>query len=150
MTTRTYTIYMTYIYPNHEQSRRFRSCSVLHLLPPATWARFCDAAHFIGMLGMRDRRYQKTHIGNQSFGHSNISNQGINPQRSKGPYLVLPNRGMAPATCTLGVHYLTWRLQLPYLACSPHCQFRCDGHLDGALQLLALRRRGRPRPPAPQ
>ena len=38
---------------------------------------------------------------------------------SKGPYLVLPNRGKTPVT--LSVHYLTWRLHLPYLACSPHC-----------------------------
>ena len=38
---------------------------------------------------------------------------------SKGPYLVLPNRGMTPVT--LSAHYLTWRLHLPCLACSPHC-----------------------------
>ena len=32
----------------------------------------------------------------------------------KGPYLVLPNRGMTPAT--LSVHYLAWRLHLPYIS----------------------------------
>ena len=38
---------------------------------------------------------------------------------SKGPYLVLPNRDTTPVT--LMGHYLTWRPNLPYLACSSHC-----------------------------
>ena len=38
---------------------------------------------------------------------------------SKGPYLVLPNRDTTPAT--LMGHYLTWRPNLPYPACSSHC-----------------------------
>lgn len=38
---------------------------------------------------------------------------------SKGPYLGFPNRDMTPVT--LIAHHLTWRLHLPYLACSSHC-----------------------------
>ena len=38
---------------------------------------------------------------------------------SKGPYLALPNRDTTPVT--LMGHYLTWRPNLPYLACPSHC-----------------------------
>ena len=38
---------------------------------------------------------------------------------SKGPYLALPNRDTTAVA--LIAHYLTWRLHLPYLACSSYC-----------------------------
>ena len=51
--------------------------ALLYLLP-ATWARFCDATHFSGMLGMGDRRYQKEqHRPIKAKG--TVSNQGANP-----------------------------------------------------------------------
>ena len=47
---------------------------------------------------------------------ANYKHPGPEQQR---PVFSLPNRGMTPAT--LIVHYLTWRLHLPYLARSSHC-----------------------------
>ena len=68
----------------------------------------------------------------QHRGYSNDSDQGVlvstrismgdlrkAAQSSKGPYLVLPNRDTT--TVTLMGHYLTWRPNLPYPACSSHC-----------------------------
>ena len=40
-------------------------------------------------------------------------------RRSKGSYLVLPNRDTF--TATLMAHCLTWHPHLPYLECSSHC-----------------------------
>ena len=55
-------------------------CFFIYL--PATWARFGDATHFIGMLGIRDQPIPKIIIlVNVGFGPSLgiVSNQGINP-----------------------------------------------------------------------
>ena len=48
-----------------------------------------------------------------------VENEVLTRMSSKGPYLVLPNRDTTPVT--LMGHYLTWRPNLPYPACSSHC-----------------------------
>ena len=62
---------------------------------------------------------------------------------SKGPYLVLPNRDTTPVT--LMGHYLTWRPNLPYPACSSHCLIqvrRSPGRRAAAARTAAMRLRG--------
>ena len=59
---------------------------------------------------------RQTHTGGRRLGARNLKTGEWTEISGKGPYPVLPNLGMTPAT--LIAHYLTWRLHLPYLACS--------------------------------
>ena len=83
------------------------------------------AAHFY-MLHSQTACYPKTislrrRVApvNKGAHHGSLHDQWHGLTSSKGPYLVLPNRDTTPVT--LMGHYLTWRPNLPYPACSSHC-----------------------------